>query len=356
MKKIICFIDDLCLGGAQRQLVGLSIMLKHKGYNVRFCTYHNDDFYKSLLIENGIDYEYNKGMEFVINRIPQFIKYIKRESPDVIISYIESPSIIAAIAKLFCRHVKLIVSERNTSQGNGVKEWLRFNLFRFADTVVPNSISQERYIQTNFKFLSPKLKTITNFVDVAKFLPDNNALIDSNSIVCVGRITPQKNILNYLHAIKRIKDSGIRVHFDWYGDTDNTKYMLQCIQLISKLGIEEYFKFHPAERNIVSIYQKAYAFCLPSSYEGFPNVICEAMSCGLPILCSNVCDNPDIVNDGENGFLFNPFEIEDIYNAILRISKLTEGEIEDIRQRNREKAINRFSMDNFIERYISIIE
>lgn len=49
-------------------------------------------------------------------------------------------------------------------------------------------------------------------------------------------------------------------------------------------------------------YRKADVFCLPSLYEGYPNVVAEAMSCGLPILCSNVCENPYIVEEGAMAF------------------------------------------------------
>ena len=51
------------------------------------------------------------------------------------------------------------------------------------------------------------------------------------------------------------------------------------------------------------------AFCLPSFKEGYPNVIVEAMSCELPVLCSKICENPVIVEDNINGFLFDPHNI-----------------------------------------------
>ena len=49
MKKIVCLIDDLCPGGAQRQLVGLAYLLKESGYDISVMTYHNDSFYMPVL-------------------------------------------------------------------------------------------------------------------------------------------------------------------------------------------------------------------------------------------------------------------------------------------------------------------
>ena len=61
MKRILLFTDSLGAGGAQRQLVGLSLLLQQKGYNVKVCTYHHLDFYKSFLDDNKIENELIPG-------------------------------------------------------------------------------------------------------------------------------------------------------------------------------------------------------------------------------------------------------------------------------------------------------
>lgn len=353
-KNIICFIDDLCLGGAQRQLVGLAKLLMQRGYNVRLCTYHNDGFYVDAVKDLDICYDYENKMESAFKRIPEFIRYLKRISPDVIISYIESPCIISCISKIIYPHFKLIVSERNTSQQNGLRETLRFNLYRVADYIVPNSYSQEQFIRDNYHFLSEKVITITNFVDTDKFIPGDGNI--DKTIISVGRITPQKNILNYIKAVRRIKDWGLNIRFQWYGDTDNVVYQEECIELLKNLHLMDCFTFLPATKDILSVYQTAFALCLPSTYEGFPNVVCEAMSCGLPILCGAVCDNPSIVSEKENGFLFKPESIESITKSIESLCLLDEDNLKRIRTNNREKAVREFSKNNFIEKYIQLIE
>lgn len=54
MKKIVLFTDCLGAGGAQRQLVGLAIMLKAKGYDVTVATYYDIEFYKKHLDDAGV--------------------------------------------------------------------------------------------------------------------------------------------------------------------------------------------------------------------------------------------------------------------------------------------------------------
>ena len=57
MKRILCFVDSLVAGGAQRQLVGLAVLLQQKGYVVKVITYHNIPFYLPYLNENKVDCE-----------------------------------------------------------------------------------------------------------------------------------------------------------------------------------------------------------------------------------------------------------------------------------------------------------
>ena len=75
------------------------------------------------------------------------------------------------------------------------------------------------------------------------------------------------------------------------------------MQLIEQYGLEDTFVFHEPCSNIFEKYQESDIFVLPSINEGFPNVLCEAMSCGLPILGTDVCDNSSIVRHEENGYL-----------------------------------------------------
>ena len=79
------------------------------------------------------------------------------------------------------------------------------------------------------------------------------------------------------------------------------------------------------------------------------------MSCGLPVLCSNVCDNPMIVEDRSNGLLFNPLDVEDIADKIIQFFKLSEEDKIRWGQSSRKQSLSKFSKRKFIGDYISII-
>lgn len=355
--KIHLFIDSLCAGGAQRQLVGLAVLLKKKGYDVAVLTYHKDDFYLSKLIENDIAHYYLSKAEGKKFRMFHVIRQLRNNKPDVLISYLSTPNIIACVASCFVKNIKLIVSERNTTQQIGKTERIRFFLYRFANVIVSNSYSQENFIKANFLKVASKTVTITNFVDTCFFKPAKNCQEGSiPTIISVGRITPQKNILNYLAALKNLVNKGLKFKAVWFGNTDREEYYNTCKLLIEQLGLEHYFEFKPATKHIKDEYLKAEIFCLPSVFEGFPNVLCEAMSCGLPIACSNVCDNPSIVEEEKGGFLFDPFDVNEITKAIEQSLGLSKEKKDAMKKNNRERALELFSEDVFVSKYLKIIE
>lgn len=357
MKKILCFIDSLGAGGAQRQMVGLALMLKEKGYRVKVLVYHDNPFFLQTLEEAHVDVEINHKTTKHFSRIYYIYKSINSFNPDVVISYLDTPNIIASICKLLGGKFKLIVSERNTTQKITKIGRLKYYLFKKVDYVVPNSFTQENFIKEHFKYLIPKLKVIPNFVDTDYFVPIKiNMPYKEPIILSVGRITPQKNILTYLRAIAILRDNGHKFKAVWYGNTDNIEYESECFRLLNELNLHEVFEFRPASADILKKYQEATIFCLPSLFEGTPNVICEAMSCGVPIICSDVCDNSRLVEDSRTGYLFNPLDSKDISDKLNRMLILTKKEYDVMSDNCRFVAKEKFSKKKFIDRYLTIVQ
>lgn len=357
MQRIICLIESLSSGGAERQMVYLASALKQAGYDTEVWTYYPNDFYLPILQENNVTYRYIPQATNKIKRIPVLRQMLKAAKPDVVIAYLDTACIVACIIKALGGKFKLIVSERNTTQELSLRERLKFLLYRFADFIVPNSYTQGEFIERYYPNLKNKIKVITNFVDTDKFVPRRiEKSHDYLSIIAVGRIMPQKNPILFMDAIKLLRENGIDARVTWYGNSTEAEYYQLCVNKIKELGIESYFSFLPSTPDIDNEYPKYDLFCLPSVYEGFPNVLCEAMSCGLPVICSNVCDNPNIAIDNESGYLFDPRVPQDIANKIERIALMSHEQLLKIGARNRERMLNNFSRDTYIKNNISLLE
>lgn len=152
MKKILLLTENLGSGGAERQLCGLASMLTKAGFTCRLITYVENQFYEPYLRRNGVDYEFVPKLFDKKTRILMAVKYVRLYSPDVVISFLSSMNKTMCLAKLAFK-AKLIVSERNNNTCITRSDKIRFNLYRMADAIVPNSNSQGKFICNNFPFL-----------------------------------------------------------------------------------------------------------------------------------------------------------------------------------------------------------
>ena len=357
MKKVLLLTDSLGAGGAQRQLVGLAVLLKDSGYEVKVCTYYDFDFYKSVLDDNGVFNELIPDASNRLTRILSIRAYLKRERPDCVISYQETPSLVASLIRASGVKYNLIVSERNTTQRIGLNERIRFRLYRWADSIVPNSYAQERFLLSRHPWMAPGIKTITNFVDLQKFSPEEHRRHPIPEILVVGSISQSKNTKGFIKAIKALKEKGLSFHANWYGWTDSPNdYMNEAQMLVNELNLNDVFEFRNKTLDIAPVYKAADYFCISSFYEGTPNVLCEAISCGCPVAASKVCDNARYAREGVNGFLFDPGDVESITEALEHLLALNDQEYINFRRNSRHIAEELLSQEAFLQQYISLIE
>lgn len=354
MKKIICLTDCLGPGGAQRQMVGLAKLLQDAGYQVEVITYHDLPFYKEFLDKNNITNTCTPPTKTLVMRLFYLRQIIIKSSPDVLITYQETPSLLGCFLKIMIPKLKVIVSERNTTQRIGKMERIRFFLYRWSNYVVANSHTQGDFIRKHYSKLRNKVEVITNFVDCDFFTPSKEKPNSPPIICAVASEKKEKNFHYFTDAIKILKELGLKFKVEWWGI--NNTFINKFREEVRSKGIDDIMNVNPPQKEILRIYQKSDIFCLPSLFEGFPNVLCEAMSCGLPIVASNVCDNPHIVENGVNGFLFNPLSPQDIAKKLENILKLNQHELNKMKDINRRKAVTMFSKKEFTSKYIKLIE
>lgn len=357
MPRILCLIESLGSGGAERQLTGLAAMLREERYDVEVAYYVPKEFYVPFLDEHGVKHHFLKEATNPKSRFFALREYLHRQNPDTVISYSASSSMITCLLKLLGAKYRVIVSERNTTQQLSRREKMKFFLYRWADVIVPNSQSQSNFIATHFPKLTNKVKVITNFVDTEKFSPSDEDVPEHEEtrIVSVGRLMPQKNIPLFIEAIGKVVNDGYKVLVDWFGQDLKDDYSDVCHKAVMEHHLDGIFVFHAPSPNIQDKYRRADVFCLPSLYEGFPNVLCEAMSCGKPVLCSRVCDNPNIVEERGNGFLFDPTNVDNMAQVIEDYIKISPMRKKEMGEKSRDISVGLFSKNAFTQKYIKIL-
>lgn len=161
--KILCVIDSLGSGGAQRQIVTLSKLLNDKGYDVSVLCYTNEYFFSEYLEKDDIPIHWVNKSNY-IERIFSVRRFIRRGNYDAVISFLDVPNFLNCFAAIGGKSWKVITSERSAkkevlqSRQGRIFAWFQ----RFADAIVCNSNNaKEMWIEYYPKYKN-KLEVIYN--------------------------------------------------------------------------------------------------------------------------------------------------------------------------------------------------
>jgi glycosyltransferase involved in cell wall biosynthesis len=175
-------------------------------------------------------------------------------------------------------------------------------------------------------FRAEQIVRISNGIDTAKFYPAPELRPDpagpERDIICVARMDYAKGVDVLVHAWGRMMRapaewrSHLRPRLRLVGDG---VLMRQIQRLVEELGIQESVEFLGLRTDIVALLQSAWAFVLPSRWEGMPNALLEAMACGLPCVATRVSGSEDLIADGTNGLLVEPEQPAEMAQALRRI-------------------------------------
>ena len=168
--KVLLLTENLGSGGAERQLTGLAVLLKEKGYQVRVITYVKKQFYEPYLKENQIDYKLVRKAANKYTRVYYIWRELCEYNPDVIISFLPSVNITVCLVRLIYV-TRLVISERSHTMHWNLMTRLRFLLYSISDKLVANSYSEANNIISHCPFLKKKTIAIPNFVDTDYFVP-----------------------------------------------------------------------------------------------------------------------------------------------------------------------------------------
>ncbi len=354
--KLVFVTENLGSGGAERQLTGLAALLAAKGHDCTVATWVDKNFYASFLAENNVRHiRLRPNGRF--DRVKKLASLFRRERPDAVISFLPMANESAALASLLSP-VKLIVSERSFTVNWGLRRRLTNLLYRRAAYVVANSENEARTIRRHCPRLAGRTIALPNYVDIDRFKPVANKKWRPDGkvrFVGVGRVIPSKNLLNLVKALAVVKSRGIDFTVDWYGDTYDKDYLSQLEHLVGELQLADNFALRGECLSIEDAYRQADVMCMPSLLEGYPNVLVEAMASGLPVLASRVCEHPYIVEDGVNGYLFDPYDVDAIANAIIKAAELDASSAAAMSVANRHKVVENNSIESFCKKYMSII-
>ena len=324
--NITLVISDLSNGGAQRVLTLLANSWDEKGYNVTLVTLDDglNIFYNlnpnikvvpanvNSISKNPIEAVYNN-----FKRIKVLRRVLLNTEPNVIFSFLVGVNTLVILATLFCR-VKVIVSERNNPNywPNRRILWMfiRRCLYPLASHLVvqtEGAMKLLKFYNQNITIIPNPVSTISNISPI--YSPELN-FPTGNIIIATGRLVQQKGFDLLLRVFSKVVAEFPNWNLLVIGEGDQKGNLkIQC----EKLNISEKVYFLGSVKDIFQILRRSDIFVLSSRYEGFPNVLLEAMACGLPVVSFDCPFGPlDIIEDGMNGLLVDNGNVDQMFEKI----------------------------------------
>ena len=328
--KCLCVIDCIGLGGAQRQLVNIACGLAARGHHVEIFTYRHEADFRPKVEAAGIRVHYHlKVGRFSLGPLRHLRQLLRDGSFDTVLAFLETPVVYAELATVGMPGLRLIVSERNSVYGGHATAGrvLKSQLHRVADAVVANSNAHHDWMAQRFPFLADRLLTIWNGIDLESFHPAPPPPAHHElRLLGIGRIARAKNIPRLAEATARCIAEGIPVEIDWVGRVDQPDEADAARRRVTELDLDAHWRWRGERSDIPQLLHACDALIAPSLWEGLPNVVCEALASGVPVLASNVSDNARLVPDGVHGFTFPAEDVDAMAAAIRRFAALPAAE------------------------------
>lgn len=229
-----------------------------------------------------------------------------------------------------------------------VHDFLRSFLYkRAAGIIAQTQMAKDIYVE-RFKFSN--IKVIGNPI---RQIPERTDLQKENIVLSVGRLIDSK----HHDALIRLF-SGIDFP-DWRliivgGDALKQRNKDRLQELINSLGLENRVSLEGNQSEVDGYYLKSKIFAFTSSSEGFPNVIGEALSAGLPVVTFDCIAGPsDMVTDGENGFLIPLFDYETFSARLIQL--MQDEELRHKMGKWAKESIKQFSVENISNQFYETI-
>lgn len=196
--------------------------------------------------------------------------------------------------------------------------------WRHADHIIAVSKALKDEIMQR-RVPNDKISVISNGIG-DEFLKENNVKkssailrekygITGHHCLYVGRLIPRKGLDYLLHALKKVSDVQCAI----VGDGPQREHLLS---LTRTLGLQDRVVFtgYVPKEDLKHFYVAADFFVLPSLAEGLPLVVLEALATGTPIIASKVAGIPDIIQEGYNGLIVPPKDVELLAVAIQKLA------------------------------------
>jgi glycosyltransferase involved in cell wall biosynthesis len=356
-------------GGAERQLTALAAGLDRRRFQpVVLC------FYLGGITRGPLEAELRaagvlvvdlakRGRWDVLPFMLRLLKTLRELRPQVLHGYLPVPNILAAICKMFLPGMKVVFGVRSAVMDLARYDWLMrltYSIERWftplADRIIVNSQAGCNHYM-GIGFPERKLAVVFNGIDVKRFTPGAAGGAELRQLWGVppdgplvglpGRLDAMKGHPIFLQAAAYLAPTFPAARFVCVG-SGPAATLAELEGAACQLGIADRVVWAGPQDDMPTIYAALDVVCSASIGEGFPNVIAEAMACGVPCAVTDVGDSAVIV--GPSGAIAAPHNPVALAGALGRLLGLEPEERRALGQAARQRIVERYSLESMLAR------
>jgi glycosyltransferase involved in cell wall biosynthesis len=362
--KPLIIIDSATVGGPGRGLFQLLKGLKERELPYRLCTFSYRKPKSLELVhkarENG----------FELSEIPQYFtldplpiwhlgQLLKRGGFNLIQSHGYKSHLMAAILSRVFNVPWVAFAHGWTAENFKVKMYHKLDLFLLRKAAAVIAVSPPLQSKLAEIRNGKPTELILNAVDPAAIPGDSDGhavrnelgLKDEFVIGCFGRLSHEKGQDILIRAFaKSLFEVDRRLKLLFLGDGPAKKDLLE---LSDKLGVKDKIIFKSHVTNIKGFYSAIDLLILPSRSEGLPNVVLEAMACGVPVAAAEVGAVSQIITNNVNGWIFKAGD-EIKLSKIIEEAVTENGKLNKIAMAGKESLMPKFCPLNRVEKILGV--
>ena len=364
--NIFFLIRSLNVGGTEHQLIELLKGLDSNHFDITVGLFYNEgaliEEIKSMPWIHVISLN-KTGRWDIIEFGFRFIKLLKALQPDIIYSFLPDANIAGLIAGRLSGVKRVVWGVRASNMDVSRYDWLarmslRLSAFlsKFPDAIIANSHAGKEF-HRDIGYSTNRMMVIPNGICTDRFKPDYSAGlkvrdewgIDEETITIglIGRFDPMKDHATFLRAVKIFNQEGCSVRFVCIGD-GKEPYKSEIHSLCRTLGLSGSLIWAGEMEDMPSVYNAIDIVTSSSISEGFPNVIGEAMACGVHCVVTDVGDSAIIV--GETGVIVKPEDPQALADGWRSMLKRMNDKSYSIIKMARMRIVSRYSNEMFIQK------
>lgn len=360
-REIWYLIGRLGFGGAEQTLVDIANGVNKTSYDVSVCTIAGPNPLAEGLDESVTHRRFGNGSKF--NPIPstQFITAHQRDPPDILQSFLPFDNFLARIGNLLLPDTIVITGLRSVPKNpNPLLELVDQWMLPLSDCIISNSKAGRNYLME--KGAAPSIveviyngRIIDDYYDIEVdpgILSGHKLEVSDQIVGTVGRLIKRKGHYDLIEAWPHVLSKVPEAQLIIVGDGPERKGLEQYA---AELGCSASIHFLGMRDDVPQLLAIFDVFAFPSHFEGLPGALLEAMASELPIICTPVDGNSELVRHYHSGLHVDPYAPDQLGRGLVRLL-IDQPLADELAETAHNRAVSKFSHQQMVNSFTELYD